>query len=137
MSWRAWRRAACAAEGATALCEVSEDADHVRRRMRVTQTRTAELYIQEVGGQRFVASLPARTRDRLGALAAHAPRLLEETVELLVGGSPAAFRPRDSGAGGIQRRAPVRRSSRVTALGGGTGPAPAHGRAEIQARVFG
>ena len=39
--------------GATALFEAFEDADHVRRRMRVSKTATAELYIQEVGGQRF------------------------------------------------------------------------------------
>ena len=95
-----------------------EDADHVRRRMRVTKTATAELYIQEVGGQRFFASLPEPTRARVLALARHSTRLLVESVEMLVGGSPAAFRPRDLQAARGRPHAPVRRRSRERATGG-------------------
>ena len=98
--------------GATALFEAFEDADHVRRRVRVTKTATAESYIQEVGGQRCFASLPDPTGARVLGLARHSTRLLVESVEMLVGGSPAAFHPRDLQAARRRRHAPVRRRSR-------------------------
>ena len=76
------------------LFEATENMDLVRRRGRWAQHRSAEIYVQEVGGHRFFASLDPRVRQRIFDLAALAPGLVDMTVRALTSGCPASLLPR-------------------------------------------
>ena len=79
--------------GASALYEVTEDAELVRRRGRGHQLRSAEIYIQEVGGHEFLAHLPERVRNRVLDLHSIAGALLLDAVGYLQAGAASSDLP--------------------------------------------
>ena len=74
--------------GATALYEPTEDIELVRHRGRWQSAKMVEIYVQEVGGHRFFASLAEPTRRRITHLANCQEVAHGKTVELLEKGIP-------------------------------------------------
>ena len=77
--------------GATLLHEATEDMELVRRRGRWSQTKSAEIYIQEVGGLKFMAQLSGETRQHIISYAIVADRAVQLTVSLLAKGHNSEF----------------------------------------------
>ena len=76
------------AGGASALYDATENIEFVRHRGRWTSAKMVEIYVQEVGGNRFFAQLPPETRDQVAALAARHDAVLQKALELLQSGAP-------------------------------------------------
>ena len=68
------------AGGATALYEATEDMELVRHRGRWATVKTVEIYVQEVGGERFLASLDASVRRKIADAARDERELLYATI---------------------------------------------------------
>jgi len=69
--------------GASWLYEATEDMELVRHRGRWSSLKMCEIYIQEVGGHRFYATLPRPVRDGIAARASLAPAACSLALELL------------------------------------------------------
>jgi integrase len=69
--------------GATALYDESENMELVRHRGRWSSPKMCELYVQEVGGHRFLASLEPQTRARAATLADRLPDFGNRALWLL------------------------------------------------------
>ena len=74
--------------GASALYDTTEDIELVRHRGRWSSAKMVEIYVQEVGGHLFLASLPQVVRERLFELAALEHEALELALSLLQSQTP-------------------------------------------------
>ena len=78
------------AGGATAFFDATEDIERLRRRARWRTADTADIYVQEVTPQEYLAAMPAQRRLRLMRIAAFFDEMVHETlVKQLCGGAPA------------------------------------------------
>ena len=69
--------------GATALFEATGDIEGVRYRGRWSSAKMCEVYVQEVGGHKFLANLPDYTRAKIMHLASLETASLDLAIKLL------------------------------------------------------
>ena len=79
--------------GASALYDATEDIELVRHRGRWSSSKMVEIYVQEVGGHLFLASLPQVVRTRLLELAALEHEAVELALSLLQSQTPVEHFP--------------------------------------------
>ena len=76
------------AGGATWLLQCSEDAELVRRRGRWLNSRTMEIYIQEISSLQFLHKLSSHSRCLLFSLLESFPEVLRQTAALQTSSTP-------------------------------------------------